>query len=410
VAERASPPSLSVLIPCWNAERSIERALASVLETRDVGLECIVVDDASTDGTAAIVHRLAEGDSRIVFVRLEANMGVSVARNRGLELVHGDWLTLVDADDRLLSGGLGSLAAAASSTNALAVIGQQVWASGDRRWLGREYDIPDIRRPGPKSLARNPGLLYFASPHGKLFHRSCFAGLQFQGRVLGDQPWTIRALLRAGDRIEVIGETVYEWRRPANREPSTITTRTRASAQLGVDVVEMAGLALVSVRQEIAASLPDPGAKVLVETAYVERLLRSDIGGILLRAVLRGDRSLAPLLSAIERFVRSVPPAILATSVALPTDILAPPLRHWYRLSPDARIAYWACFDAALESAPGVADRARSSLVRTALRMAGPGIGVGGHTIITAILSVAWVAALARVWLRARLPRDRARS
>jgi len=98
----ATRPIVSVLVPCWNSAGSIERALDSVLEERSIPLECVVVDDGSTDGTLDAVRAVAARDSRVVVLALPTNEGVSNARNRGLELVRGDWLTLLDADDRFL--------------------------------------------------------------------------------------------------------------------------------------------------------------------------------------------------------------------------------------------------------------------------------------------------------------------
>jgi hypothetical protein len=400
---RESRPDISVLIPCWNAQSSIARALASVLETTSIDLECNVVDDGSTDATVAIVRHIAERDPRVILLALDANVGVSAARNRGLELVRGEWLTLLDADDRLLPGGLRSLFETARSRNALAVVGQQIWSNGRRRWLGHAYAIPDIRRPGAKSLVNNPGLLYYASPHGKLLHRTCTAGLQFHGRVLGDQPWTIQALLRAGDRIEVIGETVYEWTRPGRHGISTITTRTRSSAALGVEVVEMAEIALSSVRREIDVVVPDQKRQHLVAAGYVERLLRSDVGGLVLRAVLRGDTATGALLAAVERFLRAVPKELLDDSAALPTYVLAPPLRHWYRLGADARTAYWQLFDVARQREPWAADRPRSRIVRAGLRMTKPGMSAARHALVSGLLSVAWGIEVGCDWVRARI-------
>ena len=112
-----------------------------------------------------------------------------------------------------------------------AVIGQRIWSDGERTWLSSRYDIPDIREPGRKSIATHPGLLYYASCTGKAFHRSLLDGLRFEGRVLGDQAWTIRALLRAGAGIEVVADTVFEWSRPRpGAAVETITTRARGTA------------------------------------------------------------------------------------------------------------------------------------------------------------------------------------
>jgi glycosyltransferase involved in cell wall biosynthesis len=360
-------PVVSVLVPCWNAAATIEGSLASVLETTSVDLECIVVDDASTDGTAEIVARIADADPRVSLLRQPTNQGVSTARNRGLDAVRGTWLTLLDADDRFAPGGLELLTRTALTSGAQAVVGQQVWFDGRLRWLGELYDIPDIRAPGRKSLAASPGLLYFVSPHAKLFHRSCFDGLRFSGRVLGDQPWVIRALLRAGDDIEVLAETVYEWYRPA--EGGSITATTRASARRGVEAAQVAGEALRAVSEEAEDQL-DPPSRDRVLTHYVERLLRSDLGVHLANALARTDPTIAELLDAIRGFVAGTPSGYLRGSDALARDILEPVLRRWRRVNRPGREAYWRLFDAALRKDPGAARGATSGTARLAIRIA----------------------------------------
>ena len=76
-------PQVSVLIPCWNAAGSIGRALDSVLGTTDPTIECIVVDDASTDGTADLVQSLADRDPRIVLVRARRTPGPPLRATSG---------------------------------------------------------------------------------------------------------------------------------------------------------------------------------------------------------------------------------------------------------------------------------------------------------------------------------------
>ena len=359
---------MSVIIPAWNAEAGIERALSSVLDERSVPLECLVVDDASTDATASIVKRVASRDSRVVFIELPTNEGVSNARNRALELARGDWLMFVDADDALVPGAIALLADTARRTDALAVIGQRVWVDGSHRWMPPRNNTPDIREPGRKSLARNPGLLYYASMHGKLFRRSTTDGLRFRGRVLGDQPWTIRALLRAGERIEVIGTTVYEWNRPRRGHfAPTITTSTRSSAAQGIEAIAVAQEALAAVRAEADQVLPNAADRSVVEARYVERLLRSDLGVHLSKALGRADPRTADLLAAIEGFIASVPNDLLAGSDALARHIIEPPLARWYRVPKDARAAYASLFAAALAADPRLSERGSSPLARVAL-------------------------------------------
>jgi hypothetical protein len=351
---------LSIVIPAFNAAASIERALQSVVVERELELVCVVVDDGSTDGTAGLVAAIATTDPRVVLLRSGRNEGPSAARNRALEVVRGSWLTFLDADDRFVPGGIPALAGPTASGDVLAVIGQRVWADGERTWISSFYDIPDIRTPGRTSLADRPGLLYYASATGKLIHRSCFEGLRFHGRVLGDQPWTIRALLRAGDRIEVIGADVYEWSRPKRGTSGTsITAVTRSAARFGVEAVAVATDALADVAREAEARLGTGPAADHVIATYAERLLRSDLGVHLSRALARRDPGTGELETAIARFVDAAPAGAVARSDALAHDVLEPPLRAWRRLDGRGREGYFQLVDAALRADPDVGRRVR---------------------------------------------------
>jgi hypothetical protein len=89
---------VSILIPCYNAERWVAQAIDSALAQTWPEKEVIVVDDGSTDGSLEIVKRF--GDR----VRFHAgpNLGANTARNRLLQLARGEWLQYLDADDFLL--------------------------------------------------------------------------------------------------------------------------------------------------------------------------------------------------------------------------------------------------------------------------------------------------------------------
>lgn len=91
--------AVSVIVPAYNMERYVERAVASVLRQSLAELEVLVVDDASQDRTAAIVQRLALADPRVRLIRLAVNGGLSVARNAALAEARGAWIAILDADD-----------------------------------------------------------------------------------------------------------------------------------------------------------------------------------------------------------------------------------------------------------------------------------------------------------------------
>ncbi len=88
----------SVIIPTYNYAQYICQCIGSVLTCGSKELEVIVVDDGSTDDTAARVKDLSESDKRIRYV-YQDNTGVSAARNHGLDLARGKWVFFVDGDD-----------------------------------------------------------------------------------------------------------------------------------------------------------------------------------------------------------------------------------------------------------------------------------------------------------------------
>ena len=97
-------PSVSVIIPCYNYGRYLPQCVESVLSQEGVAAEVIVIDDASTDGSDAIVRRLAAGDARVHAICHTANMGHIATYNEGLAQVSGEYTALLSADDLLTPG------------------------------------------------------------------------------------------------------------------------------------------------------------------------------------------------------------------------------------------------------------------------------------------------------------------
>ncbi len=94
----SGPPRVSVLTAAYNGEAFIEEALASLSGQTFPDFESIVVDDGSTDETAALVARHAASDPRIRLIR-QANGGTQAARNTALAAARGEWIGLLDQDD-----------------------------------------------------------------------------------------------------------------------------------------------------------------------------------------------------------------------------------------------------------------------------------------------------------------------
>ena len=89
---------ISVIIPIYNAERYLLRTVGCLKKQSFTDFEVLLIDDGSSDNSAAILQKAASEDSRFKYVYQE-NQGVSSARNHGLELCKGEYVTFLDADD-----------------------------------------------------------------------------------------------------------------------------------------------------------------------------------------------------------------------------------------------------------------------------------------------------------------------
>ena len=95
-------PDVSFVIAAFNAAPYVEAAIGSALAQRDVTVEVIVVDDASSDTTAAVVASIAARDARVTLVRRETNGGPSACRNEAMRRARGTWIAILDADDLIM--------------------------------------------------------------------------------------------------------------------------------------------------------------------------------------------------------------------------------------------------------------------------------------------------------------------
>ena len=179
----AALPVVSVVIPCYNAENTLPRAVESVLDGAPDGLEVILVDDGSTDGTAALCDALAAKDRRIKALH-RPNGGVSAARNAGIDAAGGEWLMFVDADDALLPGLWDALPRAFAAKAQLILFGITRQSGPAPCPLAPGY----YASPAALGGALRPLLFesgYLAAPYAKLFCRRTLqtAGLRFDERL-----------------------------------------------------------------------------------------------------------------------------------------------------------------------------------------------------------------------------------
>ena len=133
-------PKVSVIIPVYNVEAYLRQCLDSVVNQTLKDIEIICVDDGSIDGSAAILEEYAAKDIRIK-VLTQANSGAGAARNAGLAVAKGEWLSFLDADDEFAPAMLSEMVDAGEQGGA-DVVACTMENDGDifRRWRGWAWD------------------------------------------------------------------------------------------------------------------------------------------------------------------------------------------------------------------------------------------------------------------------------
>lgn len=211
---------VAVIIPVHNGGEYLEETLRCVMNQTLRRIEIIVVDDGSTDDTAAIVKRLQEEDSRLRYIYQEkANAGV--ARNRGMEIANATAVIFLDGDDlfepEMLEKMYGSLA---EGTADMVVCDADQYDTQTGEYLPKPQYMRSEYLPEDKTvfskLELGEHILYFTTsvPWNKLFRASFLKenDLQFQDiERANDQYLSILALLLA-DKITAVREVLVHYR------------------------------------------------------------------------------------------------------------------------------------------------------------------------------------------------------
>jgi GT2 family glycosyltransferase len=160
---------ISVVVPTYNRRELLERALLSVFCQTSLPTEVIVIDDGSTDGTESMLRQ----EFPQINYCFQENLGVSAARNLGIQQANGDWVALLDSDDEWLPGKLAAQKAALTANPEYRI------CHTEENWVrnGARVEVP-------KKYAKTGGWIFTEclplcaiSPSTALIHRSVFADI-----------------------------------------------------------------------------------------------------------------------------------------------------------------------------------------------------------------------------------------
>ena len=166
-------PTVSIIVPVYNAEHTIGRCIESILNQEYTDFELLLVDDGSTDTSGAVCDGYAAVDSRVQVIHKE-NTGVSASRNLALDRARGTYLQFLDSDDWITSDATSSLVRAMESGPCDLVISDFYRVVGER--VSQKGDIDEdgimTREEFAAHMMEDPADFYYGVLWNKLYRRA----------------------------------------------------------------------------------------------------------------------------------------------------------------------------------------------------------------------------------------------
>lgn len=209
ISIKEEKPLISVIVPVYNGQDYLENCITSIEHQTYDNLEIIIINDGSTDRTGAICVKLKEKYGNIQVITME-DEGVSAARNAGIDMARGGFLTFVDADDRLRPKTLDVLYDSILSTGCdIAGCRFQTFRE-EPEWQGQLLTQHRIKEPTvykPAEYLQKEILKGNSRCWSKLYRRSVVGNLRFQkGLSIGEDMLFLMELL---PYVKKIAETDY---------------------------------------------------------------------------------------------------------------------------------------------------------------------------------------------------------
>ena len=210
---------ISVIVPCYNAEKFLHKCLNSLINQTFKDIEIICVNDCAKDSTAEILAEYEKLDSRISIVNHEQNKGLSAARNSGIAVAKGDYISFIDSDDFVELTMMEKLYNKAIATGAELVIGNLYLYFEDtgKTQIFRDERYFTYLQGRVFKLVDEAPLVSCIAAWDRLYKKELITenNLQFPvGLVYEDQPFSIQAMQLAKG-ITVVNEPLYYYRKNA---------------------------------------------------------------------------------------------------------------------------------------------------------------------------------------------------
>ena len=206
-----SKPLITIIVPVYKVEPYLRRCLNSIVNQTFTNLEIILVDDGSPDNCPQICDEYAAKDNRIIVIHKE-NGGLSDARNAGLDICKGDYISFVDSDDWISNTFIELLLNAATENNAEIAISSHITTN-------QIYDLKINDVKSPKYEIFNPisavkklwtdKKITFVTAWGKLIKSSLLKNIRFPKNVIHEDEYTTYKLLYKANRTVFLDIPLY---------------------------------------------------------------------------------------------------------------------------------------------------------------------------------------------------------
>ena len=208
----AKKPVASIIVPVYNVEKYIDKCISSILGQSISSFELIIVDDGSPDGSGSIAENYAKVDKRVKVIHQE-NAGVSSARNKGIEIATGEFITFVDADDYLAEDYLEYMLSLAESTAADFCLSLNCFSKRSDLRIGEDH-IQVLNPVEATALLLSPRVI--VGCWNKLFRRDFLINNNLCFRIdlhYGEGLQFITSVSQRANKIGVGEQRVYYYRR-----------------------------------------------------------------------------------------------------------------------------------------------------------------------------------------------------
>lgn len=218
--------AISVIVPIYRVEKFLPQCIESVLNQTFTDFELILVDDGSPDRCPEICDETAKRDARVRVIH-QANAGLSAARNAGIEVAHGAWLSFVDSDDYIAPQFYEKLYQTAQRTDADCVMCsvQNVDESGKPidSALMRVADEVKTGREVLRKIGRD-GVTPYLTAWNKLYRRKLFNTLRYPAGRQNEDVFVFAELFCQVQRAVCVAEPLYFYRKRIGSIMNSVVT------------------------------------------------------------------------------------------------------------------------------------------------------------------------------------------